>query len=162
MVGIIILQCFEGFSNDDNLLTYGLVHERASTIATIVGHTFLSYAFWSSTPYSLASFTILSIHLMRGLSLGLSPGISMSSAVLVMSPGSPRFMCPYQLSRRLYVTLLQLALLLLSFKSPLFLYGLSNQSLGSSDAFSSRSYLYVWYSFVQLSELRFNGVNENS
>ena len=73
---------------------------RVSTFATIVDHTFLSSVIDSSRPCSLMSLLILSIHLMRGLPLGLFPGISISSTVLVMSSGFLRFICPYQLSRR--------------------------------------------------------------
>ena len=84
-----------------HLLTLGLVHYRVSTFATIVDHIFLSSVIDSSRPCSLMSLLVLSIHLMRGLPLDLFPGISISSTVLVMSPGFLRFICPYQLSHRL-------------------------------------------------------------
>ena len=80
---------------------FGSCTLRVSTFATIVDHTFPSSVIWSSGPCSLMSLLILSIHLMRGLPLGLFPGISISSTVLVMSSGFLRFICPYQLSRRL-------------------------------------------------------------
>ena len=70
-----------------HLLTLGLVRYRVSTFATIVDHTFLSAVIVSSRPCSLMSLLILSIHLMRGLPLGLFPGISISNTVLVMSSG---------------------------------------------------------------------------
>ena len=70
---------------------------RVSTFATIVDHSFLSSVIDSSRPYSIMSLLILSIHLMRGPPLGLS----ISSTVIVMSSGFLRFICPYQLSRRL-------------------------------------------------------------
>ena len=53
------------------LLTLGHVHYRVSTFATIIDHTFLSSVIYSSRPCSLMSLLILSIHLMRGLPLGL-------------------------------------------------------------------------------------------
>ena len=68
---------------------------RVSTFATIVDHTFISSVIDSSRPCSLMSLLIVSIHLMRGLPLGLFPGISISSTVLVMSSGFLRFPCPY-------------------------------------------------------------------
>ena len=71
-----------------------LVHYRVSTFATIVDHTFLSSVIDSSRPCSLMSLLILSIHLMRGLPLGLFPGISISSTALVMSSGVLCFICP--------------------------------------------------------------------
>ena len=78
--------------SSSHLLTLGLVHYRVSTFATIVEHTFLSSVIDSSRPCSLMSLLILPIHLMRGLTLGLFPGISISSTVLGMSSGFLRFM----------------------------------------------------------------------
>ena len=69
-----------------------LVHYRVSTFATIVDHTFLSSVIDVSRPCSLMSLLILSIHLMRGLPLGLFPDISISSTVLVMCSGFLRVM----------------------------------------------------------------------
>ena len=85
------------------LLTLGHVHYRVSTFATIIDHTFLSSVIDSSRPCSLMSLLILSIHLMRGLPLGLFQVFPYQAQFLslVMSSGFLRFICPYQLSRRL-------------------------------------------------------------